>query len=34
MVVVPAAQWSEYEEWLERTEEEVRFHLFKALRIN
>lgn len=28
MVVVPAAQWSEYVEWLEKTEEEVRFCLF------
>ncbi|KAG1763418.1 hypothetical protein EV702DRAFT_1051821 [Suillus placidus] len=26
MVVVPAAQWSEYEEWLERTEEEETLH--------
>ncbi|KAG2131696.1 uncharacterized protein EDB93DRAFT_1108020 [Suillus bovinus] len=26
MVVVPAVQWSEYEEWLERTEEEETLH--------
>lgn len=31
MVVVPAAQWCEYEAWLEKTEEEVRFRSFNVL---